>query len=245
MNNNFDNIRIVLIHTTHPGNIGAVARAMKTMCHSKLYLVKPRTFPSAEATARATGADDILVNAVICDTLDAAIEGCHLVVGTSARERYISCPVYSPRECVSRVIETIETGQVALLFGRESAGLSNDEIETCNMLLKIPANNQYSSLNVAAAVQLICYEIMMSGNVNHIIDDTGADKVPLATSEEMRLFYQHLEQCLIDLDYYDPEKPRRLMRRMKRLFNRALLDQNELNILRGIFSAAQEKTGKN
>ena len=233
------------MNTTHPGNIGAVARAMKTMYQNKLYLVNPGNFPSAEATARATGADDILVNAIVCDTLDAAIRDSHLVVGTSARERYISCPVSSPRECAPRIIETIAVGQqVALLFGRESSGLSNDEIEACNMLIRIPANNEYNSLNIAAAVQLVCYEIMLAGIVNDKNDEAGSDRIPLATMDEMRLFYQHLEQCLIDLDYFNPEKPRLLMRRMKRLFNRALLDQNELNILRGILSAAQKKAGK-
>ncbi len=240
-----DNIRIILVETTHPGNIGAAARAMKTMDQKYLYLVKPKIFPSAEVTARATGADDILAEVVVCDTLDEALQGCELVIGTSARSRSIPWPVYGPRDCALRVIEAAQTGKVALIFGRESSGLTNVELEQCNAMVQIPTNPQFSSLNVASAIQLICYEILQA-LLDKREDEVGTeDKIPLASTDEMQQFYRHIEECMTDIGFYNPEKPRRLMRRLKRLFNRAQPDQNEMNILRGLLAAVQNAVKKN
>jgi len=231
-------IRIVLIGTTHPGNIGAAARAMKTMRLLSLYLVSPAIYPSAEATARAAGADDILANAVVCDSLRQAVGDCQIVIGTSARSRSIPWPVVSPRVCAEQLLNRTTPDKVAILFGRESSGLTNDELETCSGMIQIPTHEQYSSLNIAAAVQIICYELMTAAQIGGLRTEQ-LNTVPLATQEQMTQFYRHLRECMIDIGYLDPHRPRRLMRRMKRLFNRARLDENELSIMRGLLSAAQ------
>lgn len=239
MKNIFDKTRIVLVGTTHPGNIGAAARAMKTMSQDSLYLVSPKIFPSAEATARATGADDILANAKVCPSLKEAISDCDLVIGTSARTRSIPWPMVSPRECAKTISET-KYSSVAIVFGRENSGLSNEELELCNLVLQIPTNAEYSSLNLASAVQIICYEIyLLAGSDENM--GIGEDNAVLVNQDKMEMFYQHLEKCLIDIDFYDVENPRLLMHRMRRLFNRAQLEENECNILRGILSKIQEK----
>lgn len=239
-----ENIRIVMIETTHPGNIGAAARAMKTMGQKNLYLVKPKIFPSAEVTVRAAGADDILAKAAVCDTLEEALKECILVVATSARDRSIPWPVYSPNECAIKVIETAHSGNVAVIFGRESSGLTNRELEQCHAMVHIPTNHAFSSLNVASAIQLLCYEIFQE--FNKICQDriNTEKKVSMVSAEQMQQFYAHLEQCMIDLDFYNPDKPRQLMRRLKRLFNRAQPDENEMNILRGLLAAAQNVARK-
>ncbi|MEE8321890.1 MAG: RNA methyltransferase [Gammaproteobacteria bacterium] len=238
--NIIDNIRIVLVGTTHPGNIGATARAMKTMRLKNLYLVRPKIFPSAESTARATGADDILANAKVFDSLTAAVADCSSVIATSARERSIPWPALDPRACATDIVNTARENPVAFVFGRESSGLSNDELELCNSVVQIPTNTGYSSLNIASAVQIICYEIMRACDEPAVSGVVSADQAPLADHDQMQKLYQHLEQCMIDIGFLDPEKPRRLMRRMKRLFNRAQLDQNEMSILRGFLAAVQE-----
>jgi TrmH family RNA methyltransferase len=237
------NLRIVMVETTHPGNIGAAARAMKNMGQRNLYLVKPKIFPSAEVTARAAGADDILARAVVCDALQEAILDCGLVVATTARARTIPWPVSTPRECAPEIINATASGHVAILFGRESSGLNNEELELCNMAMQIPTDPDFSSLNVASAIQIICYELLqtiLSGEVQEI----NKQKSPPATAEQMHLFYEHLAECMTDIGYYDPEVPRSLMRRMKRLFNRTRLDRDEMNILRGLLSSIQEAVGK-
>ena len=228
------NIRIVLVETSHPGNIGAVARAMKNMCIEQLALVNPRHFPNAEAIARASGADDILQQARVYQTLDDAIADCHLVVGASARLRTVQWPQLNPRECAERVTELAATTPVACVFGRENSGLSNTELERCQYLVHIPSNSDYSSLNLAMAVQVICYELMMAGHVAEAV----ADQVPVSAGEMQGLF-EHLEQTLGDIGFADPRKSNKLMRRLKRLFHRAQPDADELKILRGILSAAQ------
>ncbi len=237
-----EKVRIVMVETSHPGNIGAAARAMKTMGQKQLYLVKPKVFPSAEVTARAAGADDILASAVVCDSLHEALDNCVLVIATTARQRSIPWPVSGPRQCAEQIINTVASGQVAIVFGRESAGLRNEELELCNAVLQIPSNPEFSSLNIASAIQIICYEILQAANLYQPVQ--GEEGIPLASAEQMGQLYDHLETCMIDIGFYDPKKPRRLMRRMKRLFNRALLDQNEMNILRGLLAAAQEAAGK-
>lgn len=242
MNEIPDKVRIVLVGTTHPGNIGAAARAMKVMSHEKLYLVSPKIFPSAEATARATGADDILANSVVCSELKEAISDCDLVIGTTARTRSLPWPVVTPRECANKVSEK-KYSNVAIVFGRENSGLSNDEIELCNFVLHIPANSEYSSLNLASAVQIVCYEINLLSKT-HRNDQTG--NIPdLVKQDKMEMFYTHLEQCLIDVNYYDADNPKLLMHRLRRLFNRIQMEESEYNILRGVLSKIQEKIKSN
>lgn len=232
------NTRIVLVNTTHPGNIGAVARAMKNMGLRKLYLVDPKIFPSAEATARASGADDVLADAVVCNWLDQALTDCPLVIGASARARAIECPRLTPRECAALVLSRAHVGPAAVLFGREHSGLSNAELDRCHFQLHIPVDPQFPSLNLAAAVQIFAYELFvaLAGGVLETRDAGAA--VPAA---EMERFYQHLEQILIEIGFLDPAKPRHLMRRLRRLYNRAQLDQNEMNILRGILTAVHTR----
>ncbi|MBL1141659.1 MAG: RNA methyltransferase [Proteobacteria bacterium] len=239
MKNIFEKTRIVLIGTTHPGNIGAAARAMKTMSQEKLYLVSPKTFPSAEATARATGADDILASATVCASLKEAISDCDLVIGTSARTRSLPWPMQTPRECAETVSDN-KYSSVALVFGRENSGLSNEELELCNLVMQIPTNAEYSSLNLASAVQIICYELYLLAGCE-IKNETDEDNSALVSQDKIEMFYQHLEKCLIDIDFYDIDNPRLLMHRMRRLFNRTQLEENECNILRGILSKVQEK----
>ncbi len=232
-----DRIRIVLIETTHPGNIGAVARAMKNMCLEQLVLVAPQCYPNAEATARASGADDLLARARVVDDLDQALEGCRLVVGASARLRSVQWPQLQPRECAALVTREAEQGDVAVLFGRESSGLRNRELDRCQYLVHIPANPEYSSLNLAQAVQVLSYEIQMAArDAEPRADQEVRDLVP---AEDMERFFAHLEQALIDIRFSDPRQSNRLQRRLRRLFFRARPDREEMNILRGILSAAQ------
>ncbi len=234
-----DNIRVVMVETTHPGNIGAAARAMKAMGYKNLYLVKPKIYPNAEATARAAGADDILTNAVVCNSLQEALQGCVTVIASSARPRAISSPVFTPREYASKLHEMVMLGPVALVFGRESSGLSNEELEHCNVILQIPTNPDFSSLNVASAIQILCYEFIQGLQCLET-EKIDKEKIQLATADEMKYFYDHLQQSMIDVGFLNPEQPRKLMRRLKSLFNRAHLDENEVSILRGFLAAVQE-----
>ena len=230
------NIRVVLVNTSHPGNIGASARAMKTMGLTRLYLVEPSRYPDAEATARSSGANDVLANARVCTNIDEALQGCRFVVGASARSRSIPVPLIEPGSCAQMLRAESETADVALLFGCERSGLSNTEIDRCSQLVKIPASAAYSSLNLAAAVQIICYEIFVAHTTD--AEPEGLpDHVPVS-ADEMERFYSHLEETLVALDFLDRSNPRMLMRRLRRLFNRARPDMNEVNILRGILTAA-------
>lgn len=231
------NIRIVLVETTHPGNIGAVARAMKTMGIGSLYLVKPKIFPSAESTARASGADDILEQARVCDDLVRALVGCRLVVGTSARRRTVEWPELAPRQSALRMLAEAARGPVALVFGRESSGLSNSELERCHFLAHIPTNPDFSSLNIAAAVQLFVYELYQLA-----LADVPAEAIEgreVAAAEALEGLHQHMAQALVEIGFADPQQSKKLMRRLRRLFNRARPDSDELNILRGILSTTQ------
>jgi len=234
-------IRIVLVGTTHPGNIGACARAMKTMGVSDLALVEPLHFPHEEATARASGAVDILENATVVDSLEEAIEDCVYVAGASARSRSIDWPSMDARNGAIRLIEESRHGIVAVVFGPENSGLSNAHLDHCHTLLSIPTDPGFSSLNLAMAVQVLTYEMRVAQIANKAPElERGA---PLATSEELEYFYAHLEQVLIDAEFLDPDNPRRLMRRLRRLFIKAKPDQNEVNILRGILAAVDKKSG--
>lgn len=246
-----DNIRIVLIETSHPGNIGAAARAMKNMGLSRLYLVQPKRFPAEEAIFRASNALDVLDNAVVCDTLDEALDGVSLVAGTSARNRRIPWPLQTPREFAESVVAPEAGREAAILFGREDRGLLNSELQRCAMHIHIPTNEEYSSLNIAMAVQLICYELRMAAlaperaeandSAGQLSRGEPEWDAPWATDGDKERFFEHLEHTLIDLDFLDPAAPRQLMTRLRRLFMRVDLDQMEVNILRGILTAAQKK----
>ena len=234
----WDNVHFVLVEPTHPGNIGAAARAMKNMGLGHLALVKPKLYPSAEATARASGADDLLAAARVHDSLDEALADCELVIGASARRRAVDWPTLDARACAGVIAGEGGERRVAVLFGREHAGLTNAEMDRCHYLLHIPCNAQYPSLNLAAAVQIVAYELLMAAA------DTGASAAQsepsAANNAEMEQFYGHLEEALIDVAFLDPRHPKKLMRRLRRLFNRARPDRQELNILRGILSAVQQ-----
>lgn len=239
------NIRVVLVGTTHPGNIGGAARAMKNMGLSRLVLVEPRVFPSPEADARASGADDILASTQVVASLEEALVGCSLVLGTSARDRSLPWPMLDPRESGVKVVEQAAQGQeVALVFGREHAGLTNEELQRCHYHVHIQSNPEFSSLNLAAAVQVLSYEVRMAWlaaaeQASVAVDAPGRD-VELATMDEMEGFYAHLEQTLVAIGFLDPEKPRHLMARLRRLYARSEVERPELSILRGILTETQK-----
>jgi tRNA/rRNA methyltransferase/tRNA (cytidine32/uridine32-2'-O)-methyltransferase len=235
-------LRIVLMETSHAGNIGAAARAMHNMGLDDLWLVAPKSFPDEDATARASGADELLASATVVADLDQALTGCGLVAAVSARQRSLAWPCKTPREAAAEIVARTANTTVALLFGREKYGLSNEELERCHLLISIPANPEYSSLNLAMAVQLLAYEIRLARGQTDL-PPASADPPP-ATAEAMQRFYQHLEEVLLENGFLDPDNPRQLMRRLRRLFNRAVPDENEINILRGILSAVQRPTGK-
>ncbi len=229
-------IRIVLVETSHPGNIGAAARAMKTMCLEQLLLVNPVEFPHAEASARASGAADLLERARVVTSLDAALAGCTLVAGSSARRRALGPSVLTPQECARKLMAVSTDQDVAVVFGRERTGLTNEETDRCHYLIHIPANPDYASLNLAAAVQVIAYEFMRARELS---DMASANASSLATAEEMEGLYAHLETAARDSGFLDPANPKHLMRRLRHLFNRARPDPSEVNILRGLLNALQ------
>ncbi|MBN1240845.1 MAG: RNA methyltransferase [Gammaproteobacteria bacterium] len=248
-------VRIVLVDTSHPGNIGASARAMKTMGVADLALVRPRVFPSDEATARASGADDILARATVHETLADAIADCGFVVGASARLRSIEWPTVDPRTCAETVWREIYGNRVAIVLGPEQSGLTNEDLGRCQQLVHIPTQPGFSSLNVAMAVQVLCYELRMARRPRPVPDSRRADDdaeheragrtssgdhiraAPLATAAELESFHQHLERVLTDAGFLHPDHPRAMKLKLRRIFHRAALDQNEINILRGMLSA--------
>jgi tRNA (cytidine32/uridine32-2'-O)-methyltransferase len=244
----FNNINIVLVNTSHPGNIGAAARALKNMGIPNLRLVDPQDYPSDVAIWRAASATDVLQNAGIYPTLDAAVADCGLVIGASARSRRMPWPVLSPRQCANHVVADASLNKVALVFGREDTGLTNEELQLCHYHVQIPANEEYSSLNLAAAVMVITYEVrvamleaLASGATvapafyDAQVEDEYWD-VPKADGHQLELFYAHLEQVLVDMGFHDPKNPRLLMPRMRRLFGRIRPDTMEINILRGVLT---------
>lgn len=233
-----ENIRIVLVNTSHTGNIGSTARAMKTMGLSDFYLVDPVSPPDGKSSALAAGAGDVLANAKIVDSVAEAVKDCSLIVGTSARSRTLPWPMLTPRECGVQMVQEAKSGPVALVFGRENNGLSNDELQLCHFHVCIPANPEYSSLNLAAAVQTLCYEIRMG----FLAQDTYPvveQEYPL--SEDLERFYQHLEQTLTDTGFIVQNHPGVVMTKLRRMVNRARPESQELNILRGILSAIDKK----
>lgn len=233
-----DKIRIVLIGTSHPGNIGSAARAMKTMGLSDLYLVDPLKFPHPKADELAAGAVDLVANAKVVKTLDEAIADCGLVVGTSARDRAIPWPMLSPREFAAKALQEAQQNKVAVLFGREQSGLTNEELHRCHYHIQIPSNPEYGVLNVASAVQVIAYELQVASLTEKTKENWD---YKFATQTEIEGMFAHLEKVLIDLDFLKPTAPRQLMTRLRRLYNRARLDEMEVNILRGILTAIERR----
>jgi len=232
-------LRIVLVEPQHPGNIGAVARAMKNMGLRELHLVRPALFPHPDATARASGADDVLANACVHERFDQAIADCGFIVGTSARQRHLPWALHEPRDCSAQIVLASRSGSVAVVFGAERTGLTNVELERCNLLLTIPTASEYSSLNLAMAVQVVVYELWLASRPG--APPQPERDVPLASAEEMTRLYAHLEQVMNEIDFKDRTGGGHLMMRIRRLFNRAQLDQNEMNILRGILTAVQSR----
>lgn len=238
------NFKVVLVETSHPGNIGAVARAMKNMRMDQLRLVSPKFFPHADATARASGADDLLRTAAVFDSLPDAIADCQIVLGASARDRTISWPSLTARQAAEKWVGVSAEQNIALVFGRENSGLKNHELDLCHYLLRIPCNTEYSSLNLAAAVQVVCYELFVTSGQEVVsqIGDFGEE--PLATAEQMEAFYGHLQQTMADIGFLHPERSKSIMRRLRRIFNRTQLDTKELDILRGILRFSQNHNTK-
>lgn len=235
----FSNISVVLVNTSHPGNIGAAARAMKNMGLNQLTLVQPVNFPSSVAVGRAVSALDILESARVVDSLQEAVSDCGLVIGASARSRRIPWPMLSPEQCANKVVSEQKLNKVALVFGREDSGLNNEELQLCHFHVQIPADEVYSSLNLAAAVMVICYELRKAAlaqtGVNEKAEDEFWDQEK-ATGEQVEHFYEHLERVMVAIDFHDPDNPRQLMQRMRRLFSRIRIDVMEMNILRGILT---------
>lgn len=243
--NSLSHLRIVLVGTQHPGNIGSAARAMKTMGLSALHLVAPERFPDPEAIALAAGADDLLAAAPVHADLDSALAGCTFVLGTSARRRHVPLPELSPGEAARQLVDAARRGPVALLFGRERTGLENEELQRCHASVGIPTNPDFSSLNLAAAVQVLSYELRLAtlaaagGELPSGRPMPVPDQEPPATADELERFFGHLGQTLDDIDFHKGRAPEMVMARLRRLYLRAGLDSREVKILRGILSEAQ------
>jgi len=248
-----DRVRVVLVNTSHPGNIGGAARAMKNMGLTQLVLVDPERYPDPNAVARASGADDVLEQAHVVATLEEAIADCVLVMGTSARDRRIPWPVVDPREAAEKVMDQLgddDSAQIALVFGREDSGLTSDELQRCQFHVHIPSNPEFSSLNLAAAVQVVAYELRMLSlqrqgqpTKMHKLETTNRQNEIPATAQELERYYEHLQQVLVEIGFLDPEKPRQLMPRLRRLYGRVRINQVEMNILRGILTETQKAIG--
>ena len=236
-----DNIRIVLVETSHTGNMGSTARAMKTMGLTNLYLVNPLVKPDSQAIALSAGASDVIGNATIVDTFDEAIAGCSLVVGTSARSRSLPWPMLEPRECGQRSAMESEHAPVAIVFGRERVCLTNDELQKCHYHVAIPANPEYSSLNLAMAVQIIAYEIRVAHLDRIAAHQPVAEEEPYPLVDDLERFYAHLEETLHATGFIRPTHPGNIMSRLRRLFTRARPEAQELNILRGILASIEKQ----
>ena len=241
LSNPLHNARIVLVHTSHPGNIGAAARAMKNMGLKQLYLVKPKLFPHERAGWRAASATDILDNAVVVDTLEEAIADCGLVVGTSARGRRIPWPLLNPRACAEKIYPELNQHPVALVFGREDRGLTNEELQSCHLHVNIPASEDYTSLNLAMAVQVVSYELrMMHLSADLSEDDMQEWDTKFAKVDDIERMFVHLEETLIELEFLKPSAPKQLMTRLRRLYSRTRMDDLEVQMLRGILTSTQQ-----
>ena len=233
----FSQIRIVLVNPTDPGNIGATARAMKTMGLTQLYLVEPKSFPHVNASVRASHAIDVLADTVVVDRLSVALQDCHLVFGTSTRTRELHWISFNARAAAEKIALNPKQ-KVAVVFGRERCGLTNKELQKCHFQINIPANPQYSSLNLAAAVQIICYELRMAFLTEFKSEESA---IELANAQEQEYFYHHLHDLLNKIEFLKPIRSQQIMDRLRRLFSRSELDINEVKILRGILSAIEKK----
>ncbi len=234
-----NSVKVVLVGTTHPGNIGASARAMKNMGIVNLALVKPKDFPSNEAIYRSKAAKDVLESAQIYENLEDAVSDCELVIGTSARGRKVPWPVLDPKDAADRVAVHSENNKVAIVFGREDRGLTNQELGLCNLHVHIPADPEYSSLNLSQAVQILVYEIRVS-----ILKDQECEEywdVDLATNEQTERLIDHMDELMKEVEFYDVQNPRKLLLRVRRFFKRSRIDVMEANIFRGLFAAIQKK----
>ena len=242
-----DRIRIVLSRTSHPGNIGAAARAMKTMGLSRLMLVTPKSFPHVDATVRAAGADDVLENATLCDSLDDALSGTIFAAAISARHRSLGPEPQPANVAAPELVALAAEGDIALVFGNETTGLSNEEVQRCQRTVYIPANPGYTSLNLGSAVQVLCYELRLAafGGKPPVVTKTIPFASPPATNDDIERFYAHLERVMITTGFLDPQKPKRLMPKLRRLFARSELERDEINILRGILDAVDRKLESN
>lgn len=239
--NPLEQVRIVLVDTTHPGNIGAVARAMKNMGLRDLWLVAPRSFPDDQATWRAASAADVLDAARVVSSLEEAVADCPLVVGTSARERRIAWPLLDVRPAAVQIAGEAHRHPVAVVFGREDRGLTNEELGRCHLHLTIPTDSVYSALNLAMAVQVVCYELRMACASPAAADVMAGWDVELATAADVERFYAHLEQTLLHLGFLNPAAPKQLMTRLRRLFQRTRMDSMEVSILRGVLNAVEQR----
>ena len=244
-NDQLSRIRIVLSRTSHPGNIGAAARAMKTMGLSRLYLIEPKRFPDAEALARAAGADDVLADSAVCTSLDEALAGTVFAVALTARHRNLGPERLQIREAAPLILDKVAagSGEVALVFGNETAGLSNDDVQRCQRTAFIPADPGYTSLNLAAAVQVACYELRMAAHAERPMEVTKTIPFnsPPASDEDVERYYKHLERIMVDTGFLDPNQPKRLMAKIRRLYGRAALERDEINILRGVLDAVEKR----
>ena len=238
-------IKVVLVGTTHPGNIGAAARAIKTMGLSKLDLVCPKEFPSNEATYRSKAAKDILEKASIHETLFESVKGCEMVIGTSARNRKVPWPVFNPKNASKEINTAVKNNsKVAIVFGREDRGLTNEELGLCNLHIHIPTNEDYSSLNLAQAVQIVTYEIRMNFLESESLKNDQEWDVELASAEQTERLIEHMDELMKEVEFYDTENPRKLLIRVRRFFKRSGIDVMETNIFRGLFSTIQKKLNK-
>jgi len=234
-----NSIKVVLVGTTHPGNIGATARAMKNMGIVNMALVEPKEFPSDIATYRSKAAKDVLENAEVFDTLKMAISDCELVIGTSARERKVPWPILNPKDASQEVSRGSLNNKVAVVFGREDRGLTNEELGLCNIHVHIPTDPEYSSLNLSQAVQIMVYEIRSA-----ILENEGNDgnwDVEFADNDQTERLISHMDELMQEVDFYEIDNPRKLLLRVRRFFKRSRLDVMEVNIFRGLFAAIQKK----
>ncbi len=238
--NLLNSVKVVLVGTTHPGNIGATARAMKNMGILDLALVEPKEFPSDVAIFRSKAAKDILEKASVHTSLEEAISECELVVGTSARGRTVPWPVLNPREAAEEMHKSSLNGKVAIVFGREDRGLTNEELGLCNFHVHIPSDPEYSSLNLSQAVQILAYEIRLSYLQDQHFNEDYWD-VELANNEQTERLINHMDELMQEVDFYDVENPRKLLVRVRRFFKRSKIDVMEANIFRGLFATIQKK----
>ena len=240
-----DSIKIVLVGTTHPGNIGAAARAIKTMGFKHLDLVSPKEFPSDEAIYRSKAAKDILEKASTYETLFESVKDCEAVIGTSARNRKVPWPVLNPKDASKEISLAVKNNsKVGIVFGREDRGLTNEELGLCNLHVHIPTNEDYTSLNLAQAVQIVTYEIRMNFLESENLKNDQEWDVELASAEQTERLIEHMDELMKEIEFYDTENPRKLLMRVRRFFKRSGIDVMETNIFRGLFSAIQKKLNK-